>query len=341
MTSATNTTRLDLWGRYRLRLRRRRLLWRAIRARHVLTECINRTEQIGAGQFLCFATVRNEMTRLPWFLEHHRRLGVDHFLFVVNGGEDDTAGFLQRQSDCSVWETNAGYKAARFGMDWLTWLLFRFGHDHWCLTLDADECLIYPHWETRPLLALTQQLEAAGAEMMAALMLDLYPKGQVGAGSYETGMPPESTLGWFDPGGYRRARLGKYDAMSIRGGARERVFFQGRPELSPHLHKTPLIRWHRRYVYLSSTHIALPRRLNRGFLPYQTVPTGVLLHNKFLPDIVDRSVMEKHRAEHFTEGENYRGYYEALENNPDLWHPGSVRYEGWQQLVDLGLMADP
>lgn len=330
-----------LWGRYRLRLRRRRLLWRALRARHALTALANRTDKIRADQILCFATVRNEIARLPWFLEHHRRLGVDHFLFVVNACTDETADFLLGQPDCSVWETEAGYKSARFGMDWLTWLQFRFGHGHWCLTLDADECLIYPHWETTPLTMLTRTLEAAGRDHLGAMMLDLYPKGPIGAGSYDRGAPPQSVLEWFDPVGYRRTKLDKFDAMSIRGGVRERVFFQDQPELSPHLHKTPLIRWHRRYAYLSSTHIALPCRLNSGFSTDHTVPTAVLLHSKFLPDIAARSLEECRRGEHFTHHENYRSYYDALQKGAVLWYPGSARYEGWQQLVALGLMNDP
>ena len=70
----------ELWTAYRLRLKRRRLLWRAFRARHQLRRVADRSRRIRRGDILAAATVRNEIERLPHFLDHYRRLGVDHFL---------------------------------------------------------------------------------------------------------------------------------------------------------------------------------------------------------------------------------------------------------------------
>jgi hypothetical protein len=214
----------------------------------------------------------------------------------------------------------------------------RHAHGHWCLTVDADELLVYPFHDTAPLPALTAHLEANGAGSFGALMLDLYPEGPLGAVPYVPGTDPETVLTGFDPDGYWWRAQGRYGNISIRGGARERVFFADRPELGPHLHKVPLIRWRRRYAYVSSTHIALPRSLNRTFDARDTRPTGILLHTKFLPDIVDRSAREKYRAEHFTHVENYSSYYARLCEAPTLWHDGSARLKGWRQLETLGLM---
>ena len=52
-------------------------------------------------------------------LDHHRKLGVRHFLIVDNASTDGTAQLLD-QPDISLWTTSASYKASRFGMDWLT-----------------------------------------------------------------------------------------------------------------------------------------------------------------------------------------------------------------------------
>jgi len=92
-------------------------------------------------------------------LQYYRALKVSHFLFVDNGSDDGTAEFLQSQPDVSLWRTDESYRLSRFGMDWLGWLQMRFGHGHWCLTVDADELLIYPQHDTRDLSALTQWLE--------------------------------------------------------------------------------------------------------------------------------------------------------------------------------------
>ena len=129
---------------YRNRLRRRRFLLLAFRRRRELEPVADRTAAIRKGDVLCFACVRNEAQRLPHFLAHNRSLGVRHFLVVDNDSTDSTARLLDDQPDISVWRTRASYKASRFGMDWLTWLMLRHGHGHWCLTLDADEILFAP-----------------------------------------------------------------------------------------------------------------------------------------------------------------------------------------------------
>ena len=55
-------------------------------------------------------------------------------------------------------------------MDWLGWLHWKYGHDHWCLTVDADELLVYPHSDTRDLRALTGWLDDQGLPSFGAMM---------------------------------------------------------------------------------------------------------------------------------------------------------------------------
>lgn len=318
----------------RLRTLRRRLLWKALRSRP--RPVIDRTGAIRPGAHLAFVCLRNEALRLPYFLDHHRRLGIDHFLIVDNASEDGSADYLAAQGDVSLFHAPGSYKAARFGMDWINALLMRHGHGHWCLTLDADELFTFPEAHLG-LPALTRWLTAQKAPAMAALMLDLYPEGPLGALPYAPGQDPVEVLPFFDPTGYDRTHVPRYDHVSIRGGPRRRVFFAEAPERAPHLHKTPLVFWHWRYAWLSSTHLALPIRLNAGF-QRPDLPTGALLHTKFLPEILAKSASEKMRAEHFTHPEHYGSYYDRLTEAPVLWHPGSARYEGPEQLERLGLM---
>lgn len=322
----------------RLALRRPRLLARAAAAEAALAPLADRTGTIRPGDVLAFVTLRNEAARLPFFLQHYRALGVAHFLVVDNASEDGSTGLLAAAPDVSLWRTQAGYRASRFGMDWLGALLARHGTGHWCLTLDADELLVYPGLGATPLPALTAALDAAGIPLLAALMLDLYPPGRLSAARYAPGDDPTATLTHFDPCGYWWEWQPKYRNISIRGGVRERVFFADRPDLGPHLHKVPLVRWQRGFAYSSSTHLLLPRHLNRGFDARLGWPTGVLLHTKFLPEILAKSAEEKQRRAHFTHAERYEGYYNAILADPCLMGPGSCRYEGPEQLESLGLM---
>lgn len=325
---------------FKLRSRRQRLLWRAIRRRGQLGSVADRTAQIGAGDVLCFLCVRNEADRLPHFLRHHRALGVGHFLAVDNASSDGTAGLLREQPDVSLWHTGASYKAARFGMDWLTWLQMRHGHGHWCLTLDADELLIYPYWQTRPLAALTGWLEAQGRDSLGALTVDMYPEGPVSHGEVRPNDDPIDHLRWFDAGNYQTQVQPRMRNLWIQGGARARAFFAHTPRRAPTLNKTPLVRWHWRYAYVNSTHALLPPRLNEVYATDGgELTSGVLLHTKFLPGITARSAEEKARGEHFGDGAQYAAYYDHLTMNPVLHHAASTRYTGWRQMEALGLMS--
>ena len=330
----------DLAQAYRLRWIRRRLLWRALRKRRQLQAVKDRTAQIAPEDILLVSTMRNEITRLPHFLAHHRKLGVGHFLIVDNGSTDGTREYLAQQPDVSLWSTGHSYRLSRFGVDWLTWLQIRYAHGHWCLTLDADELFVYPYHDTRPLPALVNWLEQSGTKSFGALMLDMYPKGPLRDQSYKPGDDPIKTLNWFDGGNYMIQRQPKLGNLWIQGGVRARRFFADSPRRAPTMSKTPFVKWNRRYAYVSSTHSLLPSRLNHVYDDQGGEKmSGVLLHTKFLPIVIEKSTEEKQRGEHFANSALYDGYYEALADNPDLWCETSTKLINWRQLEAMGLMS--
>ena len=99
------------------------------------------------------------------------------------------------------------------------------------------------------------------------------------------------------------------------------------------------MRWNRRYAYVNACHSILPRGLNAAYDgPGGDAPSGVLLHTKFLPDIVSRAETEKQRGQHFHTPSDFDGYYDDLRGGPDLWHAAAERYQGAAQLEALGLM---
>lgn len=329
-----------IWSAYRQRWMRRRLLWRAFRKRRELKPVADRSRSIAPDQVLAFATVRNEAQRLPFFLEHYRKIGVGHFLIVDNGSTDGGTAYLADQPDVSLWETAGSYRDARFGASWLGWLQARYGHGRWCLTVDADEILIYPHWPDCPLPELCRRLEVSGARAFGALMIDLFPLGRLGEACANPGRDPFDVLGWFDPGPYRSRRCRPMQNLIVQGGARERVFFEEHPDLGPTLNKLPLVKWDRRYAYANAAHSLLPGELNLAYDgPGETRLCGVLLHSKFLPDSILRAKEDLGRRAHFGDPDAFVGYYEKLAGNPTLWSDRAIEYTGWRQLVDLGLMS--
>ncbi|MBY6157450.1 glycosyltransferase family 2 protein [Pseudooceanicola nitratireducens] len=331
---------LSFVSSYRLRVQRRRWLIRAVRKRRDLTSVVNRTRAIRKTDVLLFCTLRNEKVRLPYFLKYYRKMGVRHFLFVDNGSTDGSAEYLREQKDCSLWSTQAGYKRARFGMDWMNWLLLKYGHGHWCLTVDPDEFFIYPFCDTRPIQALTDWLDASSIKSFSAMLLDMYPKGKIGAQTYLPGQDPLEITSWFDSGNYSIQKNARYGNLWIQGGPRQRVFFADQPELAPALNKIPLVKWERKNTYVSSTHMLLPRGLNLVYDEWGgEKASGLLLHTKFLSTFDAKAREELDRKQHYNASVEYRAYADLIQDQPELWCKWSEKYINWRQLEILGLMS--
>jgi hypothetical protein len=165
-------------------------------------------------------------------------------------------------------------------------------------------------------------------------MIDMYANGAVSAARVEAGQNPLDVCPWFDPTGYEV--LSDWKGDRVRGGPRKRLFSGADPAQSPNLVKAPLIRWRRGYAYVSSAHRAVPYRLN--WYDKAVQPTGALLHFKFVSSFSQKVAEELHRRQH--SGTVYESY--AVHGDPadtNFWHPGSMRYDGWQSLEAVGLMS--
>ncbi len=325
---------------FRLRARRQWLLGRAVRRGRWVRPVADRSADIRPGQILLFTVLRNEAIRLPYFLDYYRRMGIGHFLVVDNGSDDGGREYLLEQPDVSVWLAQGSYREARFGMVWLNGLLRRHGSGHWCLTVDPDEFLIYPHCDTRPLQALTDWLDASAIRSFSAMLLDMYPKGPLHEQPYRSGQNPFQIARWFDPANYSIRKNGAYGNLWIQGGVRGRVFFADDPDKGPALNKIPLVRWERGYAYASSTHMLLPRSLN---MVYDEAggekASGCLLHAKFLSTFVEKSAEELTRRQHYADSHEYKAYHSGLRDGPEFWCEQSCELRDWRQLEELGLIS--
>ncbi|MCB2134960.1 MAG: glycosyltransferase family 2 protein [Rhodobacteraceae bacterium] len=331
---------MGVWSRYKLRLRRKRLRFRAFRKRRNLTAVANRTSDIRKDSILLVAVLRNERVRLPYFLRYYRDLGINQFLIVDNGSDDGSREFLVEQHDVSLWTTGASYKDSRYGIDWVNWLLMRYAHKSWVLVVDVDEFFVYPFCDTRPIRALTDWLDTYGLRSFPAMVLDMYPKGSIAAERYREGRNPFEIANYFDSGNYSITKNPSYGNLWIQGGPRARTMFADAPYEAPSLNKIPLVKWHRSYCFVSSTHMLLPRGLNAVFDEWGGEKTsGCLLHAKFLSTLQAKVDEEMVRRQHFAESREYQAYSDTLKENPDLWCKWSEKYINWRQLEILGLMS--
>lgn len=322
---------------YRLRLLRKKWQIRTIARRKDLKHIKTGKNARKPGGIFLFSTMRNEVERLPYFLAYYRNLGVDQFFVVDNGSTDGTAEFLAAQPDVSLWHTDASYKRAAFGVLWLNSLLNEFGHAHWCLVVDVDELFVYPHHETRSLSALTGWLDDGLISSFSAMLIDMYAKTPV---TCARGQNPLEVLTHFDAGNYTQRRNGRFTEQWIQGGPRQRLFFAKNPASAPALNKIPLVKWRKHFVYISSTHVLLPRSLNQVYEREGGEKIcGALLHTKFLPDLAARAKEELHRGEHYDNSAEYRAYSKNESALGQMWTPQSTGYVDWQQLERLGLIS--
>lgn len=325
---------------YRLRLERKKWRIRAFRKRRELNLNLDRSGQIKRTDILLFCTIRNERPRLPFFLQYYRDLGIDHFFFVDNGSQDGGADYLRAQPDVTLFCTQHSYRKSRFGMDWINWLQYKYAQGHWALCVDADEFLVYPFCDTRPIRALTDWLDGSAIKSFGTMTIDMYPKGPLEAAICDEGDDPFATSCWFDSANYVVTKNPRYNNLWIQGGPRARGFFAQTPENAPSLNKIPLVKWGRSYAYVNSTHMLLPRGLN---LVYDARGgekiSGCLLHAKFVGSFLQKAEEELQRGEHFAKSREYRAYFDRASQSAELWCPCSEKYSGWRQLELHGLMS--
>ncbi len=331
---------MGVFRSYQLRMERRRRRLRAFRKGRELRPHTDRTAKIKPRDIILFTVVRNEKPRLSYFLKYYRKLGVSKFIFVDNDSDDGTREYLEAQPDTSIWVTDASYKRAHFGVDWLNDLLRRYGSGHWVVVVDVDEFFVFPHSDTRNLRALTDWLDASSVKSFGAMLLDMYSQRPVEKTPYRSGTDPINKLEYFDPGNYTMKRNKKYGNLWVQGGPRQRIFFEDMPEKAPALNKIPLVKWQKGYVYVSSTHNLLPRGLNLVYDEWGgEKASGCLLHAKFLDILRNKALEELDRKQHYAASREYEAYSKKIGTGTRLWSETSVKYEGWRQLEELGLMS--
>lgn len=282
-----------------------------------------------ADEIRVFTVIRNELWRLPWFLDHYRALGVDRFFFVDNDSTDGSRAWLLTQPDVHVFHTTTPYARGRSGMVWVNDLVATYATDGWFMYVDVDEALVFDGVETRGLRALTAYMEREGHDMATGQMIDMFSV-------EDSGVPPGgfehdfiARYPYFDCS-YERTPTVQCPYFFTSGGIRRLV------RTGENQTKTPLIRGGRNIQFLSSSHIVTP-----GVVSDVEV---ALLHFKLAGD---------YRAQFRDDGDandrvgecklRYQAYAEFFES----WAGGAeavaasettARYASSRTLVDAGLI---
>ena len=109
------------------------------------------------------------------FLDHYRRMGVKHVVFMDNGSTDSTIEIASQYDWVSIIQCTL--PAFSYEMPLRRHALERFAKGHWCLCLDIDEIFDYPYSSRIPLSALLSYLGECGYTAVVAQMLDMFAPG--------------------------------------------------------------------------------------------------------------------------------------------------------------------
>ena len=153
------------------------------------------------------------------------------------------ASYLLRQPDMHLFLTTDAYAVHGGGMRWLNDLLERHGTGTWCLTVDVDEVLAYPHAERLGLRGAHRRTSTARApRRLFGFMLDMYAEDSLhewptARATIRSSPAPASTA----PATSERDHP-DFPFRMVAGGLVSR-FLYDRKQDGVYLHKVPLVRW--------------------------------------------------------------------------------------------------
>lgn len=282
------------------------------------------------GEIRLFMVVRNEAPRLPFFFEHYLRLGVDRFFIIDNGSTDQTIPFLLTQKNTHVFKTGASFGKAKFGSEWLRILMRKFGKKHWGLVTDADEILIYPHYEKINLKKFCSFLDKEGSNALNSLLLHMYKYQPFKSLKYKKALDFLKEFPYFDRKPCREASTPNPECSNViycKGDMPQRMF-----GLETTLNKVILFKFNPKIRLSDGQHFVHTANLSSI--------RGALLHFKYTANLLNKATEETERKEHFNNGVDYKIIADRIIKETALnpYYQGSVKFKNSRQLVDLKIL---
>jgi hypothetical protein len=277
-----------------------------------------------------FAIVRDEIRRLPFFLQYYSRKGVSRFFIVDNDSTDGTTDLLLSTPDVHVFHTANRYSQSRYGLTWIRSLLDSYGQGRWCIAADADEFLVYPGWEQLSLPELCAYLDSQSSSAFASLLLDMYSDKPFSETHYAAGSDPLTVCPYFDPDTI--IPVGRWPPMvggrqMHAGGMRKRLF-----GLDVNLDKICLVKYRSSMQLHEGMHALGGASISQA--------QGAVLHFKYLFGFAEKAQLEAMRREHWQDAVEYRRYAAVLGANPELTAltSASVAFRGSDDLIEHKIM---
>lgn len=288
-----------------------------------LLELISPTERISNllnSQIRVVSVVRNEIILLPHFLAHYRKIGITTFVFVDNDSTDGTREYLLNQNDVVLYATETEYKHACYGVAWQQAVLGNHCLGKWVVLADADEFLIYPDCENRPLAQFISEIENEGADAVLTFMIDMYPKGNLNNADFRK-VNPFQAASWCDGDPLIKWRLGSgqyNNTTNYLSSLRHRLAKPSPPNAFTS-QKIALVRYQPWLRFSAGLHNAANIKMAKSFTAFA--------HFKYHANFQDKVSEEVSRGQHYNNAEDYKRYKELFaDEGNNFWNNHSRNY---------------
>nr|WP_257098618.1 glycosyltransferase family 2 protein [Pseudovibrio flavus] len=188
------------------------------------------------NEVVLVACQRNELLRLPYFLEYYRGLGIKSFIIIDNGSTDGSLEYLMAQADVYCIQDRTRYSILE--KCFRTNIANKYLDNRWVLFADIDELLAIPGDGAVSLPRLCEWWASNNWFTVSSPMVDMYAASPLAQVHYEKGEPFWNACPYFDARGYRIFLNSSKDTSYIPnfrlyGGPRERFFAGKEARLSP------------------------------------------------------------------------------------------------------------
>ena len=279
-----------------------------------------------------FVIARNESLRLPYFMDYYFKLGVDRVFLIDNDSTDNTIDIALSYDNVHVFNIEEGYRHSWY---WMEYFLETYGKDSWCVVVDVDELVFYPHGEQVDLKELITYFDLHGFTAIRSLLLDMFSDKPVKDTVYIAGQDPLEICQYYDTD-YFVKNVGFFDNKNQEmysnevyiGGVRNKVF--GKWEF--YLSKIPI------FKFSDDTYLNIGMHaINRAKI---ADIRGVVFHTKFMHDFIQDAEIQAQREEFSQDSIEPKLYHSYLVQKPDLTMKDatSIKYKDSNQLIRYGLM---
>lgn len=282
-----------------------------------------------SDEFIVCTLVRNGSAYLPSFLQHYRRLGAAHFIFLDNDSEDGFADLVANENDVSVLRTSLSYKKYKFQLK--RYLARRFARGRWMLLVDIDELFDFPYSDAIKFTDLIGYLDANRYTAVTAFMLDMFSQYPLGQANH--GWPPNlvSDFPYYDvsavtdkPTKVGANVLSNPAIRKLYGGIRAKIF-----AAKPALTKYPLFKMSGGLKPISRSAHSVSNARVADF-------SAVLLHYKFLDSFEETTEKIVAEGQYFKNSAEYKAYQKVIDQQAavTLFSQEAKQLREVSQLVD-------